>query len=64
MAMFKHIAGVGNVEMTPEEEAATRAEWAANDPKKQPAQPTEPPPAEKLAAFLNANPDVRAMIDA
>jgi hypothetical protein len=60
--MFKHIAGVGNVKMTPEEEAATRAEWAANDPKKQPAKP-EPSSAEKLAAFINANPDVRAMID-
>lgn len=32
MAMFKHIAGVGNVEMTSEEEAAVAAEWAANDP--------------------------------
>ena len=62
MAMFKHVAGVGPVEMSPEEEAATRAEWEANDPKKQPAKP-EPTPAEKLAAFMNANPDVRAMID-
>lgn len=31
MAMFKHIAGVGNVEMTPEEETATLAEWDANN---------------------------------
>lgn len=32
MAMFKHIAGVGPVEMTPQEEAAWLAESEANDP--------------------------------
>ena len=36
MAMFKHVAGVGNVEMTPAEEAAVRAEWVANDRKPAP----------------------------
>lgn len=36
MAMYKHVAGVGNIEMTAEEEAAWIAESEANDPAKSP----------------------------
>lgn len=42
MTLYKHIAGVGNVEMTPEEEAAWLAESEANDPVLNP--PPPPPP--------------------
>ena len=49
MAMFKHVAGVGNVEMTPEEEAAFVAESEANDPA------THPPNLDAIdTATLNA----------
>lgn len=63
MVMYKHIAGMGDVEMTPEEVTSVTAEWAANDPVKQPFRRQEKTPAEKLAAFLNANPDVKALIE-
>jgi hypothetical protein len=32
MVMFKHVAGIGSVEMTPEEEASYLSESEANDP--------------------------------
>ena len=43
MALKKHVNG-RDIEMTPEEEAATLAAWAAND-----AKPPPPPPRNLVA---------------
>lgn len=56
--LFKCINGV-NVPMSDAEEAQMLAEWAANASK--PA-PEHINPAQKLLAFLEANPDVAAMV--
>jgi hypothetical protein len=60
--MFKHVAGTGNVDISAEEEAAIRSEWAETD-KAMRHPKAEKLPTEKLVEFLNANPDVKALID-
>lgn len=58
MAMFKHVAGVGNVPMTPKEIASRQAEQSQPEPAAQP----EKTAVEKLTQFLSSNPDVAALI--
>lgn len=59
--MLKNMVNGVEQIMSAEDEAAIRAEWAANDAAAKLKAP-DPTPAEKIKAFLGNNPDVLAAV--